>query len=323
MKGPIVVPLDGSDFAEVALSLGSLLAELTHSALHLVHVIRPPIASAFHPEEQLSAESAFRRAAFRYVEDVAAVERMRATVPVVCALLTNEHGVAATLSQYATEVSARWIVLTTHGAGGLSRLVLGSVADDLTRTSRTPLMFLRPWDVTAMMAPSERRFRWILIPLDGSREAEAALEPAAELARATRASLSLVQVVPPGQVSTPRAGTSASGGAVASEAALYLEGIVEDLRASRLSAESWVVANSDVAAGVLTAAVERSADLIVMATHGRHGLERVIVGSVGDEVLRKTTLPLALVRPRALGAVLDEDFFSVAANPSAGIVDPR
>jgi nucleotide-binding universal stress UspA family protein len=319
MKRSVVVPLDGSDFSEAALPMGRLLAQLTGAELHLVHVMQTPAVSALHPEDRLSFETQLQRQAFLYVDELAAAERAKGSVPVACELLAGERGVAPALCEYAVRARARWIVLTTHGVGGVSRLVMGSVAEALSRMARTPLMLLRPWDVTGSLAPAERRFKWILVPLDGSPEAEAALAPASELARATGAALSLVQIVPSVGEADSRIGRAAGGATRPdTEAALYLERLAERLGKEGVEAQSWVVANVDPAAGILTAAVERSADLIVMATHGRGGIERVILGSVADDVLRKTTLPLALVRPeRRTGRVAIEEILA-PAKASAG-----
>ena len=167
MSRPVVVPLDGSDFAEAALPMGRLLARLTGSEMHLVHAMRTPAVSAFHPEDRLSLEDRIRRQAQRYVDDLAQRERARGVAPATGTLITDERGVAPALSEYAARADACWIVLTTHGAGGISRLVMGSVAEALSRRATTPLMLVRPWDVTGDLAPGERRFRWILVPRAG------------------------------------------------------------------------------------------------------------------------------------------------------------
>jgi nucleotide-binding universal stress UspA family protein len=305
---PVVVALDGSRFAEVALPLGRKLAEAMGGELHLVHVLGTPLPGAFHPEESLLFETHMRGQAGRYLEEQAAWQRSRGPLEVRTQLLPGEQGVAPALAEYAAQAGARWLVLTTHGAGGVSRMIRGSVADALARGARTPLLFVRPWDPTDSLEPGEPRLRWILVPLDGSEEAEAALAPAAELARAVRASLSLVRVVPPRAASGMRQRKRVGAGstAIEREAAFYLEERVEELRERGVAAESWLVASANPAAGVLTAAVERGADLILMATHGRSGLQRALLGGVTDEVLQKATAPLAVVRPQADQATLAE-----------------
>jgi nucleotide-binding universal stress UspA family protein len=322
MSRAVVVPVDGSDFAEVALPMGRLLARLTGSELHLVHVLRTPAVNAFHPEDRLSLGARIHGQACAYVERLAAGERARGGAVAVGAVIADDRGVAQALSDYAARVDARWIVSTTHGAGGVSRLVMGSVAEGLSRSAATPLIFVRPWDVTGDMASAERRFRWILVPLDGSREAEAALPPAEELARATGASLALVRIVPAGPFAwafgdAREAGAPSAATRSAAEAALYVERVAARVRERGVGTQSWVAANADPAAGILTAAVERNADAIVMSTHGRGAVGRALLGSVADEVLRKTTLPLALVRSEGRREHAGEGERSGAERPPA------
>jgi nucleotide-binding universal stress UspA family protein len=133
----------------------------------------------------------------------------------------------------------------------------------------------------------------ILVPLDGSALAEAALGPAMELARPSGATLLLVRT----------AETSVFPGAdlveaqvdVVREAEGYLARVADRLRRDGLHAEPSVW-YGPAAAGIVEAARRRSADLIVMSTHGRSGLGRLILGSVAESVLRGTATPILLLR---------------------------
>jgi nucleotide-binding universal stress UspA family protein len=85
--------------------------------------------------------------------------------------------------------------------------------------------------------------------------------------------------------------------AIEAEADRYLEDRVEELRHQGVAADSSPVAFLDPAEGILSAVVERGADAIVMSTRSRAGFERVVLGSVAHEVLRKARVPLVLVHP--------------------------
>jgi nucleotide-binding universal stress UspA family protein len=299
--GPIVVPLDGSSFAEVALPMGRRLAERMAGELHLVHVVTSPVPPPFHPEEQLALDDHVRSRSRGYLERTGAGLAGEGWLGVRTSLLGGESGVAEAIAEYARAQGASWIVLATHGAGGLSRWIQGSVADDLARMAQTPLFFLRPWDTTGELAREERPIRRILVPLDGSAEAEAALGPAAALAGSFAAALDLVRIVSPrAQSSDPHEGSLPTVGVeIDPEAAAYLEERLAPLRAGGLTAEAWPAAHHDVADGILSEATARKADLVVMSTHGRGGLTRAVIGSVADRVLKKGAVPLALVRPDA------------------------
>jgi nucleotide-binding universal stress UspA family protein len=261
----------------------------------------PPVPSPFHPEEQLALEDHVRSRSRGYLERTGAGLAGEGGLRVRTSLLGGEAGVATAIAEYARAQGASWIVLATHGAGGLSRWIQGSVADDLARTAPTPVFFLRPWDTTGELARGERPIRRILVPLDGSAEAEAALEPAAALAKSFAAALDLVRIVSPGPQSADPHEVSLPRGSVEidPQAAAYLEELLAPLRAVGLTAEAWPMGHQDVADGILAAATERKADLVVISTHGRGGLARAVIGSVADRVLKKGAVALALVRPDA------------------------
>jgi nucleotide-binding universal stress UspA family protein len=85
---------------------------------------------------------------------------------------------------------------------------------------------------------------------------------------------------------------------VRADAAASLERIAADLRARGLIVDTAVVMQSQTAAGILEHSVERGADLIAMATHGRTGWPRIMLGSVADKVLRGSNVPLLLLPPQ-------------------------
>jgi nucleotide-binding universal stress UspA family protein len=143
----------------------------------------------------------------------------------------------------------------------------------------------------------------IIVPLDGSRFARAALAPAAWLARELGAGLVLVQAAAPAHVP-----------GVESDLARQL-GESDAARSLAEAAESAVVAGLPVsqvlvtggmadapALAILTAVEEAEAGLVVMATHGRTGLERAMLGSVADAVVAASPVPVLLVHPRGHAA---------------------
>ena len=133
----------------------------------------------------------------------------------------------------------------------------------------------------------------ILVPLDGSVLAESALDPAVELARPSGATMLLVRTAE--ATIFPGADLVEAQVDVVREAEAYLAGVADRLRREGLNAEPSVW-YGPAAAGIVEAARRRSADLIVMSTHGRSGLGRLILGSVAESVLRGTATPILLLR---------------------------
>lgn len=137
------------------------------------------------------------------------------------------------------------------------------------------------------------RYRTVLVPLDGSELAESALDHAIELARAG-ASLVLVRAAE--AHTAPGADPTDAQVKVVREAEEYLTAVRARLARAgveRVDASVWYGPPAD---SIVDAARFRKADLIVMSTHGRSGLGRLVLGSVAETVLRATTTPILLVR---------------------------
>jgi len=134
----------------------------------------------------------------------------------------------------------------------------------------------------------------VLVPLDGSPLAESALATAVEVARPVRATLMLVRATEAHTFPGVDA-TNAQVEAV-QEAEGYLTGVAERLGRQGVTGVETSVWYGPAAASIVEAARARKADLIVMTTHGRGGLGRLIMGSVAESVLRGTTTPILLLR---------------------------
>jgi len=135
----------------------------------------------------------------------------------------------------------------------------------------------------------------ILVPLDGSRLAEAALEPALELLKdSPGATLVLLRAVE--ATTLPGADPVDAQVAVVREAESYLESIAARLARQGVSSVKTSVWYGPPAPSIVGAAQARRASIIVMSTHGRSGLGRLILGSVAESVVRGTRTPILLVR---------------------------
>jgi len=299
----ILVPLDGSDFAEHALPIAADLARKAGAVLHLAHVHNPVIAEAWMgvtiPDH---ADLHVRQDEQVYLADVVRRLTEKAPLTVETALLDGDVGVA--LKDYAQRNSIDLVVMGTHARGAFARFWLGSVADDLVAEITQPILLIRPGEGKAGMA-REAALKSIVVPLDGSAEAEAAVWPAAEMAKLFGASLSLVHVnLPPILPSYLPDGVSVTGIGLEEveararsereEAQRYLNGVAATLAVRGVQARTDVVVEERVSAGILAEAGARQAGLIAMETHARRGLARLFLGSVADEVVRGGDVPVLL-----------------------------
>jgi nucleotide-binding universal stress UspA family protein len=297
MYHTVVVALDGSPLAERALPYAQTLARASGARLILVRAAAvPTVADRDDFEEHLGATQAEAAA---YLQ--AAVGRLREQDPELAgrtetvAVPVRHGSVAAALRQTARERGADVLVLATHGRSGLGRWLYGSVADAV----------LRQADVPVLLVPAACEDAWniaragrILVPLDGSAFSEEALPPAADLAAVFGAHLELLQVVelPTYPYGAPYATTVFDPTAELEAAKEHLETLALALREQGRSVTVRTEVGR-VGATIATVARERDADLIAMATRGRGGATRLVMGSVATSVLHHSCSPVLLVRP--------------------------
>lgn len=183
------------------------------------------------------------------------------------------------------------IAMTTHGRGGLSRLLLGSVAAAVVHSAPVPVLVLR-----GELHGARWSLRKILVPLCGEPESEGILPVVERLAGPDDFALHLVEVLEPipASVITSRA-EEAIFAVRKVEAERHLEKVAQELGAKGLRA-TWSVLSGPVPETITTAAREAGADLIAIATHGRSLLGQLAFGSVADEVLRAAPVPVLLLR---------------------------
>jgi nucleotide-binding universal stress UspA family protein len=299
MPAPIVVPLDRSAFAEEALGPATQVAARLHEPLELtlVHVAAPMFPDVM-PGTEPGLDAQIRAEERSYLEKLAQWLSDEAGVSATTAIV--EGPVARGLIEHIRNRNAHLVVMTTHGRGGMSRLFLGSVADRLIREVHCPLLLLHGGTPLAMPRPGDRRR--ILIPLDGSSLAESVIDQAlAVLGHEVR--LDLLQVVAQHHDlfvgnDAPLAAPSATEQSLLA-ASRYLQAVA--VRLLRLGLEVHAEARVDrsVAHAILEAARIHQSHLIAIATHGLGGIERMLLGSVADKLVRSADIPLLVSNPAA------------------------
>jgi nucleotide-binding universal stress UspA family protein len=292
MTKHILVPLDGSTLAEASIPVAAYMAGILAARVSLIHIIERSAPESVHGETHLSspeeAEAYLAGIATRGFPGVAGVgwhvhRGEVKSVPVGIALHEAETG-------------HDLVVMCTHGRGGAGKFLFGSVAQQVLSEGTLPVLLVKP--------PS-RPFALgvILVPLDGDPEHEGGLEAAGELARASGAAVHLLCVVPTMGTLTGKGsetGTLLPGSTrvmleMSVEGARgYLEERTARLRASGISSSAEVV-RGDPAQRIMESASGLKADLIVLATHGKKGMDAVFSGSVANKVCDKCDTPLLLL----------------------------
>jgi nucleotide-binding universal stress UspA family protein len=290
----ILVPLDGSLFSEAAIPYAETLARATGRKLRLFGVVETVLEGLVpeHLELGTALDTARRANAQKHLADIS--DRLRQG-DLDVETLTAIGSPASEIVSAAASDDVAMIIMATHGRGGADRLVIGSVADKVMRTSGKPTLLARSGRTPDPASPAA--LQRLMVPLDGSELAKTAVQPAADLALATGAGLTLVQVV-------PRLADRIDWGA----------GLVPELR--EIEADLVVSARDsledfcrDVPLGVTPELVvlhgsaakelehyiqEHQIDLTVMTTHGRGGFSRFVLGSTAERLIH-SGLPVLLL----------------------------
>jgi nucleotide-binding universal stress UspA family protein len=298
MKGfqNILVPLDGSEYAEQAIAVAGAIARRSGGAMHLVSVEEPLpalVLASGSPEVAREGELEECDQLTHYLDSIAGAMRDVQEGTVGTAVL---HGpVANTLSEYAHANAADLVVMTTRGRRRLNRWLIGSVAEQLLRRIQVPVLLLHPHEL-----PQPTEFRQILIALDGEIEdpvlasaiALGSVYPGAHytLVRVVEPSLPIVIPLAPFPIPLEMERPARLVG----EARDYLEKIRGQLRARGLEVSSKVVVGFGIATQVLQMAEALGADCIVVGSHSRRRIERLVLGSEANRIVRGAAVPVLI-----------------------------
>jgi nucleotide-binding universal stress UspA family protein len=292
----ILVPLDGSEYAEQAVSVAGSIARRSGGALRLASVEEPLpalVLASGSPDVAREVELEECDQLTHYLDSIACAVQDVQGGTVGTAVL---HGpVAAALSEYVETNAMDLVVMTTRGLRGLSRWLIGSVAHQLLRRTHVPVLLLHPSEL-----PQPTEFRRILIALDGEIE-DAVLGPAIALGSLYPAvRYTLTRVVEPARPALtpldPYPNPFEPGLIERSviESRSYLEKVCAQLRARGLEATYKVLVGWGIAPQVLQLATALGADCIAVGTHSRRGAERLILGSEADRIVRGATVPVLI-----------------------------
>jgi nucleotide-binding universal stress UspA family protein len=295
----IMVPVDGSAFSREAIFHGLRLARKTGAQLRLVRVA----SSSTIPggPDAAAAEGAawtIERNDLRAQLNRLAVE-CRSNSHVEVTATVEEGPIADALRGHALRHGVDLIVMATHARRGMARAFLGGVADQLIRETGIPVLIVRPPSLATELVDGPC-YKRIIVPLDGSSLAERSLEPALALAEAEHAQVTLLRIVtPPKGWPRPETGIPMPSGRAPGldEAERYLAKVRMDLAERGLRIHSAVVVADDIARAIAGFAQASDEDLIAIATHGRGGIRRAVLGSVADRVMSEGLLSVLVVHP--------------------------
>jgi len=296
----IMVPVDGSAFSREAVFQGLRMAHKNRAQLRLVgvasipsHVGGPDVVS-LENSARMSERDTMPTQLYRLAAEC------RANSPVEVTATVEDGPIADALRGHALRHDVDLIVMATHARRGMARVWLGSVADRLIRETGLPVLLVRPPSLATELIDGSC-YKRIIVPLDGSSLAERSLPTALALAELEHAELTLLRVVPVAK-SIPAGELHATIEPAArasdvEEAEHYLAGMRIRLADHHVRVRSAVVVAEDVSGAITGFAQANDGDLIAIATHGRGGIARAILGSVADRVMSEGVLSALIIHP--------------------------
>lgn len=297
----ILVPLDGSPLAQGILPYTVQVAKAFRSRVILFHVAETGLDQGV-PEQETQADETMERIrplAESYLAGLS--DEFREEGIDVEARVVKGRAAAQVVEQ-AQQEDVDLIAMSTHGRSGLARWVMGSGIDKILHVCERPVLLVRPRDV-GTGGEAVGQLARIIVPLDGSDAAEAALPYAEELGKTLELEIVLVQVI--GAETTVQFGPGVADSWPVPTQVLerldvvssgYLAGLGKVLKNKGLTVR-WEVLRGSPGLRIVELAKEVPDSLVVMTTHGRSGFPRWVLGSVADEVVRKTGEPVLVIRP--------------------------
>jgi nucleotide-binding universal stress UspA family protein len=291
----ILVPLDGSKLAEAALPVAASLAKTLKAPVTLLHVIEQDAPEEVHRDRHLT-NPAEAEAYLAQTANTAFPEKVKVDWHVHTAAVAD---VARSIVDHsADEFQPDLILLCAHGNGGMHDLFFGNIAQQVAAASGTPVMLIKP-----METKTPFKIKRILVPLDNESVHDEAIPIAKLLAKACKAQLDLLCVIP--TLGTLSGEQAASGNLMPATTTAYLDmteeiarehfqAHLDEFQSLGLSATAEI-ARGDPAPVISKTAETNSANLIIFGTHGRLGLDALWNRSVTAGVARRTQIPLLLV----------------------------
>ena len=311
MYSKVIVPLDGSDLSEQSLPYAELIARSLGVPIELVQaydILPPGLLGGQNRQGVISAlEEGARSRALVSMES----QRRRLEEAGLAVQTTAQRGGAADVIMAIAGVEpTALVVMSTHGRGGISRWVMGSVTDKALHTLPNPMLVVRA-NVLGPASP-ETSLKSVLVPLDGSALSELAIPHAISVAGSLSASITALRITPTEDhyrqqlnMVTPEMGSIPNFDLAepvelttedSDEADAYLADVSNRMAIDHAHGVVTDHVTSDNIAQTIIDKASEQPSLVVMTTHGRSGVGRMVLGSVTDRVIRHSNLAVLVIR---------------------------
>lgn len=286
----ILLAYDDSEVSRIALAYACSLAR-GGATLFIAHAVNEsgiiatatmtPGFTSFHPSSLIAAADERGAAILKTAVDTCAKQGI--TAETIFIHDSPEIGIADVVRERGIDL----VILGTHGRGGVARTVLGSVGEGIVRVSDVPVLTVTGH---ARLPREGVLFERALVALDDSDPSEAAMALASRLSLHMSTHLILCSVLASSFFNDLQEDSRKLLERAAATNSVY--GSVDDL----------LVLGGKPAETIEHASMQHNCDLIIIGSHGRHGLERALLGSVAEAVIRRSALPVLVVPAKQIPA---------------------
>jgi nucleotide-binding universal stress UspA family protein len=296
----ILIAIDSQPLSQHAAKMGLEIAKQFAARVTMVHVLE--VHPMFALQTEFGASAMVVEESKKLLEPWLALAEQH-VVQLETRTLEDETGnVAASITTAAENLACDLILMGTQGREGFDRLLVGSIAERVARTANQPVMLLRGTAQTVMANPIAS----LLVPIDGSLESQIALKTAGELAAQLGVGLHVLYVVP--DMPLPMSDGMGFGTlmyqpepwleALNNQGRAIIEKAKDTLEFENLETSMVQQGGERIAQVILKFAQEHVSSLIVLGTHGRSGIDRLLLGSVAEGVMHHANVPVLLVRSK-------------------------
>ena len=292
----MLIPLDGSIVAEQVLPYARFLAKALAIPVELLEVVDPEaLALLSNPRQGRYVDTILAEgieSSKNYLETIG-----RSFQGAKVKSLVEKGKAEDVVIEKAAADKNTLIVMATHGRSGIQRWLLGSVADKVLHGATNHVLLVRAND--GGKTDGEAALKTVIVPLDGSPLAEQVLPYVVELAKKVKLELVLIRAyaLPPA-ISAEDYGFYSADllDHLEAETRDYLAGKVNEVKQKGVENVTSVVNTGYGAEEIITLGRHTPDNFIAMSTHGRSGIQRWVLGSVTDRVVRHSGDPVLIVR---------------------------
>lgn len=300
MYSRILVPLDGSKVAEQVLPYVRLLAPAFQVPVHLLRTFGPLPLGEPNPSQDLYRKYVVNYFRTQAEEYLGSIQTSLADLDVPLSSAVYE-GKAASWILREAEPEGTLIAMSSHGRSGLRRWVLGSVTDEVLHAADKPMLVVRSREEKGYSPEVE--LKTVVVPLDGSAEAEQVLPHVVTLAKALNLNVYLVRVTSEafyyGEADYSPLVYPELLEAADEQAREYLHKVAEGLRRRGVATVQARVSHGHTPQAIEDLVRDTPGTMVALASHGRSGFERLVLGSVADHLVRRSGDPVLIV-PRSM-----------------------